>query len=228
MRLILFDIDGTLIRSHGVGRQAFGDAVQSVLGLPDPFVDFCFGGLTDPIIVAHVLREGRVPVERHDEITAALYESYLQHLDVGLRTAAVFEVLPGVTEMLDHMRETGWHALAVGTGNIEAGARLKLGRAQLDHYFPTGGFGSDASDRADVLAAGVRKARDHYGCDFDDVWVVGDTTRDVQAGLRIGANVIGVTTGSTSGPELREAGSMVVCDTLEDPEAWRLLVGDGR
>src|SRR5690606_34149149 len=95
--------------------------------------------------------------------------------------------LPGVHELLNAFAHNPDFRLALGTGNVERGARVKLTVHQLNHYFPTGGFGDDAEERADILAAGLRRAREFYNCDFRQVIVIGDTPSDIAAARELGA-----------------------------------------
>jgi phosphoglycolate phosphatase len=227
VKLVLFDIDGTLIRSHGVGRRALERAIEEVTGLSRPLDHLSLGGKTDRLILEEAFERGGLALQRLTPQVDAIFARYLELLAQGLRVARHYQVLPGVAPLLDALRATGRFALALGTGNIEPGARLKLERGALNPYFPTGGFGSDARERAAVLQAGVRKAEQSYATQFVDCWVVGDTPADARAAHAIGARALVVATGDYDVEALRRSGADAVLADLVDTAAALLLL-DGQ
>jgi len=224
MKLVLFDIDGTLIRSGGAGRRAFERAVAEVLGVSGALSNFPLGGKTDPLILDHVFfLAGK---EQHPALVEEVLETYLGHLKVGVKEAEGYQVLDGVVALLDELEAHSDFALGLGTGNIERGGRIKLERAGLNHYFPTGGFGSDASARADVIAAGIKKSEAHFGVNFDCVWVVGDTLHDIHSARAVTAEVIAVATGSNSFSELEDAKPTCTVRSLKESRVRQVLLGE--
>jgi phosphoglycolate phosphatase-like HAD superfamily hydrolase len=123
-----------------------------------------------------------------------------------------------VRELLTGLRPRSDVTLALGTGNLERGARIKLEPSGLNEFFPFGGFGSDAEARAEVLGAGVRRAEERIGAPLlrKNVWVIGDTILDVQAGKAIGAMTVAVACGHGSRDDLRAAGPDIYLDDFTD------------
>jgi phosphoglycolate phosphatase len=224
-RVLLFDVDGTLLLAGGGGRRAMELAFDDVYGRPDALAGLDFRGLTDPVI----LRTGmaRVRSRSNDDSLPALIDAYLMHLRRTVAHADAFQVLPGVRELLEQLRAYRHAATGLGTGNIEAGARIKLARAGLNHYFAFGGFGSDHADRAEVLRTGAARGAARLGTDLTacTVVVVGDTPRDVAAARAIGAQSVAVSTGGYAAEILATAGAETVLSSLADPRALTALVG---
>ena len=128
-----------------------------------------------------------------------------------------YKVLPGVRKTLERLHDDGY-LLGLTTGGVEAAAHIKLARADLNHYFSFGGYGSDSPDRAELTTLAVEKAaRLHDPLTPDQVYVVGDTPRDIAAAKAAGAISVGVASGHYSTAELGEAGAIHVLGSLEDP-----------
>lgn len=206
----LFDIDGTLLATGGAGRRAMEAAFAALTGRADACSGFSFAGMTDRAIA----RAGLVAVDH--SVTAqgidALLDAYLQSLTAEVNASSGYKVLPGVQEVLLRLQGRQQGAIGLGTGNIRAGATIKLQRAALDRHFDFGGFGCDHEDRAELLRIGAERGAGRLGhhraaC---RVIVIGDTIRDVAAALAIGAECIGVGTGGTALTELRQAGAAAV------------------
>jgi len=222
-KVVLFDLDGTLLRTGGAGRRAMDQALREV-GLADGLGTMRLDGMTDRAIV----REAAVAHQLGCDVTVidAVLARYLVLLEGNIAACAEAEyvVLPGVADAVRALRERGL-AVGLGTGNVEPGARIKLARSGLNAHLPFGGFGSDAEDRAELLAAGVRRAEELLGLSLDpeSVWIVGDTPKDVTAGKRIGAKVLAVATGHYSVDALVGTGADIVVPDLAHPDAWRDL-----
>ncbi len=211
----LFDIDGTLISSAGAGRRALERACHIHVGRPDGLDGIRLDGKTDPAILDEVFFACRGRRATPDE-ARAVFDAYAIELAVELRTVSV-QVLPGVHQVLDWLSGAKI-AVGVATGNLEVGARLKLERAALWQRFAFGGFGSDAAARADLVEAGIRRAKAHLGRTVarSAVVVVGDTPLDVAAAHAAGARAVGVATGSYGVDALMECGADEAYPTLED------------
>ncbi len=140
------------------------------------------------------------------------------------------EVLPGVRPLLDALHARDDVLLALLTGNVEAGAWLKLGKVGLDPYFRFGAFGNDAAERSELPAIAIeRAARFAGGHRFSrkEIVIIGDTVHDIRCGESLGVCAIGVATGPTDADTLREAGADAVFDSLEDTDALlRAMVGE--
>ncbi|MBN1944791.1 MAG: HAD hydrolase-like protein [Bradymonadales bacterium] len=218
MKLLLFDIDGTLIMTHGVGMRGLKEAMREMVGTSQIRDLFSFAGLTDQVIAERILLQLGKSQEEATALVPELFRRYLVYLRRFLAEADHLEVLPGVRELLSRLEVDPEFGLALGTGNIEQGARLKLEQVDLNRYFPVGGFGSDARQRSELLQVGVDRARKHYQTHFSRVWVVGDTPHDIRAGREIGASVLAVASGFASRESLAAEQPDLLLDNLVDVE----------
>jgi len=209
--LLLFDIDGTLVFTRGAGLRALERAFQQLHGVERPLAGYSTAGRTDVCIVEEIAV--RAGLTGHD--TAALLAAYLDALTVELGRDPG-HLLPGVERLLAELQPAPEWRLALGTGNLEAGARLKLEALGIWQYFPVGGFASDAADRDELIRCGVAKAQRVYGTDFARCVVVGDTPLDVACGRANGAATLAVATGRFSVAELAAAGADAVLPDLAD------------
>lgn len=226
--IALFDIDGTLLRAGGAGRRAVELAIEEVLDSPKGSVclrSVEFAGRTDPWIVRAALTGRGVPVD--DEVIAEVLRRYVLHLPEQLQVATAFEVLPSVLSMLSQLSDRDDVILGLGTGNTEPAAYAKLARGGLDSFFSFGGFGSDHTDRAELLRVGLMRGLQRARVERHDaeVVVIGDTPHDVAAAHAIGARCIAVTTGGFEPESLQSAGACVVVSHLGDPEVWEAFEG---
>jgi phosphoglycolate phosphatase-like HAD superfamily hydrolase len=199
MPTILFDIDGTLVRTGGAGKDAMEAALRAAFGVADIRDTVGYSGRTDRAIATDLLAAHAIDPTPAN--VTALQEAYLGHLPHSLSRRGG-EVCPGVGELLAALR--GTTPVGLLTGNVRAGARHKLGHFGLWDYFPFGGFGDDHLDRDDVARAALAALRRHAGRPVDpaDVWVVGDTPLDVRCARAIGARAVAVATGWHSPGEL--------------------------
>ncbi len=207
MRLILFDIDGTLMASSGVGMRALGRAMGEVTGIDLSLLDVLPDGKTDPAIVREAFELGGLAPESWLEAERELFALYPDYLAEELAGPdARVRLMPGVVALLDHLAGHREFHLGLLTGNLESTARLKLERVGLSHYFPIGGFGSDCHQRENLGRFALDRARAHYRVDYplERVWLVGDTDRDVQAARALSARVLAVATGRYTRAQLEE------------------------
>lgn len=222
MRLVLFDIDGTLLLSAGAGKRAIHRALREVFGGIGP-ADYFFDGKTDQQIVRELMRlEGHAD-ERIDADMARVLDRYLHLLDEELRAPGRRAYpLPGVPELLDVLETHRGVTLGLLTGNLEPGARAKLGAAGIDFArFKVGAFGSDHEHRPELPAIARDRARVMLGIDVagDSIVVIGDTPADLTCGQSLGARAIGVATGRYRVHELEEYRPMAVFEDLSDTGA---------
>ena len=215
--VLLFDIDGTLLSSGGVGYRAMLAAFAKLHMREDVFQGgFSFAGMTDRAIIRHGL--GGVPSAAIDEVTIdRLLDAYLEHLEIELARSKHFKVLPGVFPLLESVHALPGVAVGLGTGNVRRGAFAKLARGALDGAFAFGGYGCDAEDRTELLRVGATRGAEALGATLAEcrVVVIGDTPKDVAAAHGIGARCIGVATGSFTAADLRACGADVAFETLE-------------
>jgi phosphoglycolate phosphatase-like HAD superfamily hydrolase len=221
MRLVLFDIDGTLLWTDGAGRRAIARALFEEAGTAGPIAQYRFDGKTDPQIVRDLLALAGHPGD--DGCIARVCRRYLDHLRAELAAAGrATRLLAGVPELLRALEEIeGQGRAVVGllTGNLAAGAALKLRSAGLDPArFRVGAYGSDSPRRTDLPAIAARRAAELAGRAFagPDLVIVGDTPEDVACGRPIGARTIAVATGFYDMGALRAAGATHVFATLAD------------
>jgi len=219
MRLVLFDIDGTLLNSEGVGRASMQRALREVFGSPgDP--SYRYDGKTDKQIVRDVMRlEGHTD-EHIDSRMSFLIDRYLEGLKEGIESKK-FNVrpLPGVLEILDALEPRDDVVLGLLTGNVETGARAKLTAAGIDpDRFRVNAFGSDHEHRPRLPAIAQRRFGETLGREVagEKVVVIGDTPADIECGRELGARAIGVASGHYSVAELEMHAPYAVFESLSD------------
>lgn len=218
-RLLLFDIDQTLINTGGVGMRCLWRAVREVSEISVESVRVNPDGKTDPSILAEiVVATGRSLDGLEDEV----WRLYARYLGEELAQAdGCRGVKPGIPALLAALANEPRACLGLLTGNLERTARIKLGAFDLDHHFPIGAFGSDNADRRCLGPVALMRARDHFAEPFEpaQVWVIGDTARDVEAAHAFGARALGVATGRVTVDELTGAGAEAVLADLSETEA---------
>jgi phosphoglycolate phosphatase len=214
-RFILFDVDGTLIDAAGAGRKALSKAMIEIAGISDGFRGVDFAGKTDTQIIKEGLR--KLGLESRDNLLESLRNSYLFHLRAEV-SRGKGQVKPGVRELLHMLQDRGDTFLGLLTGNLEQGARLKLGPFGLNSFFPVGAYGSDAEDRNLLLPIAVQRLRTTQGTSvgYGNCVVVGDTPRDVECARIYGARSIAVATGPYSLEKLKDTGADLVVPDLSD------------
>jgi phosphoglycolate phosphatase len=221
--ILLFDVDGTLLSAAGAGRRALERAFEAHCGTSAPLRDVRFNGMTDPGIVRTGLEQlGRTA---EPSLVAAILDDYVPLLADELTRAEGFRVFAGVTPLLDALAARDRVALGLGTGNLRAGARLKLARAGLEPYFAFGGFGCDHEQRPELLRIGAARGAASLGRSTDEcrIIVIGDTPLDVMAASTIGAKSLGVGTGGCDAERMRAAGATWACDDLAAPGLVNVL-----
>jgi phosphoglycolate phosphatase-like HAD superfamily hydrolase len=228
MRLVLFDIDGTLITDRGAARDAFGEALAAVYGYGGDLSRYDFSGRTDPQIARMVLRDAGVDDAAIDAALPRLWEAYLAGLARNA-TAERVRALPGIRALVGELAARGDVILALLTGNIEPGARLKLAGPELNAFFPFGAFGSDSADRNELPPIAVERASAIHGHRFEggDVVIIGDSIYDVRCGIPYGATTIAVASGKTAAETLRAENPRHFFESAEDLGAMmRAILGN--
>ncbi|MGQ0720188.1 MAG: HAD family hydrolase [Candidatus Eiseniibacteriota bacterium] len=222
MRIILFDIDGTLLLSGGAGLEALSRAFRSRYGLRDAASGIEVHGLTDPAILRGIARSRLARDLADDEMTdlTGLYMEALPEVLAG--TGSRFRVLPGAREAVEGLARREDVALGLATGNFEPAARAKLQRGGLHGYFAFGGFGSDSESRVELTRLAVERGRRAAGADAP-VLLVGDTVHDVRCALAAGAECLAVATGNASEATLAAEGAHWVVPSLESSRAREVL-----
>lgn len=217
--LCLFDIDGTLTWG-GPAKEAFQEGLEEVFGTAGPIDNHDFSGKTDPQIARELMGRAGVDASTFEGSAEALWDAYLVRLEARIASAPV-TVLPGAARLVRHLHEQDEVCLALVTGNLERGARLKLGSVGLERFFPVGAFGSDHEERNRLPGVAIERASLHFGRTFTgaDAVVIGDTPRDVECGRAVGAVTVAVATGRYGADELRSCGPDLVLEDFRDTDA---------
>jgi phosphoglycolate phosphatase-like HAD superfamily hydrolase len=218
-RLVLFDIDGTLLTTGRAARDAFAEGLVEVYGYDGDVDRFDFSGRTDPEIASMILTDDGWNEHEIRERLQQLWEEYLSRLARTVRTSA--RVLPGMRDLVDALSRDARVTLALLTGNIEPGARLKLGAVDLNEYFPFGAFGSDSPRRELLPPIAVARAHDRHGHRFSarDVVIIGDSIFDVRCGVPHDARTIAIASGKTARELLAAEKPDHLFDSAEDGAA---------
>jgi phosphoglycolate phosphatase-like HAD superfamily hydrolase len=220
-KLVLFDIDGTILLSAGAGRRAITTALGEAIGDHHAFERVRFDGKTDPQIVSELLTvAGHAPPHAEDRVRA-LCERYVLLLEEELREPVGMRLMPGIPELLDRLEAEAGVVLGLLTGNLARGAELKLRAAGVDPgRFRVGAYGSDAAHRPELPPIAARRAAAIFGRvpTGEEVVIIGDTPADIACGAGIGARALGVATGSYSVAELDACGPYAVFPDLRETE----------
>lgn len=214
-RLLLFDIDGTLIHSGGAGLHALKLAFKERFGIDDDLHDIEIAGMTDSGIVVSILKKHKIPTT--NENVSAFLDSYVHFLSLELPRRKG-KLLPGVLELLEQLKSRSHLALALLTGNVSRGAQLKLEHYGVWHFFEFGAFADDHHDRNRLGPFARARAREKHGREFaaSEIDVIGDTPRDIACGKALGARTIAVATGTWSRDELAGYKPDFLIDDLSD------------
>jgi phosphoglycolate phosphatase len=225
-RLILFDIDGTLLSAGRAARESILAALRAALGWDGTADGNDFSGKTDPQILRELVEES-VGADRFQATLAQVLDRYVEELRSRLRPEGVVPK-PGVPELLERLAREPNVVLGLLTGNIERGARLKLGPPDFNRFFPFGAFGDDSADRYCLPSIAVARARERTGRDFagESVVIIGDSVHDVGCGRPLGARTIAVATGPTSAEALAaERPHALFPDFSDVPAAAEAILG---
>lgn len=215
-RLILFDIDLTLVQTSGAGRTAMETAFERLYGVAEATAGVTFDGRTDRAIFIEV-------IERHGVANGSIEQSLEEFAEAYLAEFPRFlaekggRVLPGVPDLLDALdREVPGFGLA--TGNLRRGAAAKLTHFGLWERFAGGGFGDSHTVRAELVKAGIAELAEALGAAADpaNTIVLGDTPLDVEAAHRAGARALGVGTGRFTADDLLAGGADFAVNDLAD------------
>jgi phosphoglycolate phosphatase-like HAD superfamily hydrolase len=218
MRLVLFDVDGTLVSARGAGRAAMARALEVVYGTRAGIDRYDFRGKTDPRAVFDIMR-----VAGFDDATIAgrldrCFERYVIELEALVGDGGRVDVMPGVADVVRALAARTDAIVGLLTGNIEGGAHAKLRHTGLWPLFRVGAFGSDDADRRKLPAIACARARAVAGVDvpFDRVVIIGDTPLDVDCARACGAVAVAVATGHHAVADLAACGPDLLFADLSD------------
>lgn len=222
--VLLFDIDGTLVTTGGCGRRAIERAFERHTGRDDAF-RFPFDGMTDRAIVRRGFQEIGQPCD--DAAIDAFLPVYVQTLEEEVASAPVYRIHHGMERAIDEALSRAGFAVGLGTGNIRDGARVKLNRVGIYDRFRFGGFGCDHEDRPTLIRRGAERGAEALGVPLAEcrVVVIGDTPKDVSAARAMGAESIGVGTGSFGPAQLLACGATHAFRHLDEDGALQALLG---
>lgn len=222
-RLVLFDIDGTLLWSAGAGRAAISQALLLEMGATGPIDAHRFDGKTDPQIVVELMTAAAHPHAQSESHIAAVCDRYLELLGAELESRRhTISVYPGVEALLTSLEERSDTLLGLLTGNLARGAAMKLQAAGIaPERFRVGAFGSDSPLRSALPFIAAERAAPLMGRTptGHEIVIIGDTPADMTCGQGVGARAVGVATGLHSVAELVATGAHVAFETLADTSA---------
>ncbi len=221
MKLLLFDIDGTILMTHRLGRRVMEGSLSAFFGRPIKTEGVAFAGRTDGQIVSDALRSSGISESEIAHKLPGALEAFSEAM-AEVITKDNVTLLPGMQPLIDGLSAHPHIVLGLVTGNLERTAYLKLDAVGMAGHFPFGAFGSDAFDRNELPAIAVRRAREATGRQFtgSDVIIIGDTEHDVHCSRTIGALCVAVCTGHYSRQELSKHEPDVIFDDLTDYERF--------
>ena len=231
-RILLFDIDGTLLSMGGAAREAFTRALSEASGRAVRSEGTSFIGKTDPQIARELLTRHGLDGPDLEPAIRATIRLYLRYFERDLPAAREARLLPGVEPLLDALADRPGFRTALLTGNVETGARLKLGHFGITDRFDFGlsAFGSDDADRYRLPALALEKARGTLGPSVEGrhLVIIGDSEHDVLCGRSVGARSVAVATGWTPAETLRALGpDRLLMDFADTPAVLAALAGEG-
>lgn len=229
MKLVLFDIDGTLLSARGAGRRALGRALIEVFGTAGPIESYDFHGGTDPQIIRDLLAAAGFSLAEVAAGEERLFGRYLEHLESEVGDGRDVTLYPGVAGLVETLAATDGCLVGLLTGNVEAGARIKLQPTGLLPCFRLGAYGSDHADRTRLPAIAARRAEVLSGRLFGgaEMVIIGDTPRDVGCARAFGAASIAVATGRHTVTELQACAPDHVFPDLRETQQVMAAILDG-
>ncbi|WP_438482387.1 HAD family hydrolase [Oleiharenicola lentus] len=223
-KLILWDIDGTLIVSHNAGVRAMSLALEKRFGVKNDLLALDWAGRTDSWITGQVFRQVGLedtPQNSHDYL-----EAYLAELPQQLAQGKQGTVLPGILELLETIHHRADLAQGLLTGNLRRGAEFKLTHYKVWHYFEFGAFADDSAIRNELGPHALRRAGERHQVKFapDKTFIIGDTPHDIECGKAIGARTIGVATGRYTVTQLAACAPTAVFSNFSDTTAFLRVI----
>jgi phosphoglycolate phosphatase-like HAD superfamily hydrolase len=229
VRLFLFDIDGTLVSVRGAGRTAFARALEETYGTAGTIDRYDFRGRTDLRIVHDLMTEAGLDTERIRGRVDACFQAYVRELTKIIGDGSRVQVLPGVAEVVRRLGARPDAVIGLLTGNIEAGARIKLAPTGLWPLFRVAAYGGDDADRRRLPPIARERARAlGHDLTFDRITIIGDTPLDVECARGCGALAVAVATGQHPAHELATCEPDLLFDDLADVDRVVALLTNGR
>ena len=215
-KLVLFDIDGTLISVCNAHLKSFSEAFKKVYGIDADIEVINYHGMTEQQIIIGVLeKKGLSEQEIKSKIKECL-EAMADSFNRFIKDEKIV-LLEGVQQLLEELDKNNFK-MGLVTGGSEDIARGKLKKAGINHYFKVGGFGNDDIDKADLVKLAVKRAQEKFNFNFDNIFLFGDAPQDMKAGKEAGVKTIGATAGIYSEKELKGAGADFIVESLKDKD----------
>lgn len=204
-RLVLFDIDETMISSDGAGRRAISRVLKQHYQILPHHLNIVMSGKTDPQILTEIMTAAELPMQEIHSAIPKVIDQYLDLLEEEIAASKYYIVHDGVYVLLEAIASHPDMYLGLLTGNVERGARMKLDHFDLNKHFELGAYGSDSANRLDLPAVAVERAKELFKIHFqpDEVVIIGDSVNDVYCAKGYKAKCIAVNTGKTSWDELK-------------------------
>lgn len=218
-KLILWDLDGTLMHCGADGTRALNETFRKLYGVEDAFSKAGIGHAMDAVILDRIMEGNNLNKSELEKVKT----EYIAILGEILDRNSNKRILPGVRELLEHIQGSEDSFNALLTSNLRIGAETKLKSVGLDRYFDVGGFGDDFGEKWDAALKGIREAEDHFGVKFENenIYIIGDSIYDIESARRIEVVSIGVATGWAEYDMLKNSKPDYLYKDLSD---WRMLI----
>jgi phosphoglycolate phosphatase len=218
-KLILWDLDGTLMHCGADGTKALNETFRKLYGVEDAFSKAGIGHAMDAVILDRIMESNKLEKDGLDRVK----QEYIGILDSILSQNPNKRILPGIRELLEHIHRSENSFNALLTSNLRIGAETKLKSVGLDQYFQVGGFGDDFGEKWDAAVKGIQEAEDHYNVKFEkeNIYIIGDSIYDIECAKNIEVVSIGVATGWADYEMLKSKGPDYLYVDLSD---WQKLI----
>jgi phosphoglycolate phosphatase len=216
--LLIWDIDGTLVLARGGGRRAMDKAFLEIYGIDNGFEGIDMAGRLDALILKDAYALHNITNIDSDYY----FNVYCKHLKKDMDNLSEPIDAPGILELLPKLSSFGNFYNVLGTGNVEPAARIKLKKHDMNRFFPTGGFGSREADRWQIIEEAIFNAEQHFNLNFEkeNIYVIGDTPRDIECGKKLGIKSVGVATGMYSVEDLQKCDPDFVFEDFLDTDRF--------
>lgn len=201
-KLLIWDIDGTILNCKGCGRQALSLTFEKMYGFSDAFKDVDLTGKIDSQVIDEIVEKFQIK----DFVLQNFFDKYGKILFEVMRKIDGIDLLPGVKELLETYASDENIYLSLATGNCKTGAMGKLDHCEASHYFEIGAYGDEAENRGQLVNMALTKAKSHYGVEFkkEHIYYIGDTPKDIEAARVNKIKSVAVSTGFYEYSELEK------------------------
>ena len=222
--LLIWDIDGTLIQGRGVGRRAMDKAFLELYGIAEGFKDISMAGRIDAVILQDAYTKHNITATDKGSFLC----TYCKYLEKDVKELISPIDAPGILDLLNFISRKDNLFNVLGTGNFENAARIKLSKHDMNTFFSTGGFGDNAKERWQVIEEAINKAEKLFNMTFckENIYVIGDTPKDIECGIKLGIKSVGVATGSHTSDQLKEYNPDHVFEDLTDLESFMAILNN--